>query len=595
MGVRRTWLALALASVGLLAGCTSLAEPDDDGDGRPNSQDCDDGSPQVWRSLELYADTDGDGFGEGERQRLCVGEPLPRGLVLAGGDCAPGDTTRWRSVAGVFRDADGDGATVGAAQTACVGAELTGYVSKASASEDCDDTRPQVFRAVTLYRDVDGDGFGAELPEALCVDERNPTGYVATGTDCAPEEASRWRLLPYSLRDADGDGWTVALSGAVCTGTSLPPGYPQVARGNDCDDSARERWQARSAYVDTDGDGFGAGPQVIRCMGATMEAGHADRGEDCAPGDSNAWQWLSYNFRDKDLDGATVAEQGVLCGDSLLPQGYALTPSGADCDDSDDTVLVSWDVFRDEDGDGTGAGTREAVCAGRTVPRGYSTSGTDCAETDASRWRMLEYAYRDADGDTHTIPEAGSVCAGQGLPSGYTKVAHGSDCDDSRPAVYVGLTTYEDSDGDGVGAGSAVAMCTDGSLPEGYSRSGTDCAPTEAGQWQRLTYGHVDSDSDGYTTPSPGELCVGPALPSGYFTVATGNDCDDSDNSLFRWVVAYADKDGDTVGAGKRSVPCLGTEWPSGSSRLGYDVDDADPLVTEDAELDELDALVLGL
>lgn len=595
MGVRRTWLAMALALVSLLAGCSPEAEVDADGDGRPVSEDCDDGSATVWRSLKRYADTDGDGFGEGALQRLCVGDPLPRGFAVNGGDCAPDDASRWRSVAHVLRDADGDGAIVGEPQTVCVGRELTGYVYTGSNGVDCDDANPQVYRAVTLHPDVDGDGLGAGPAETLCVGARTPAGYVTPGTDCAPEDASRWQLLASSYRDADGDGWTVTRSEQVCSGRTLPEGYPQVARGEDCDDAAASRWQPRAAYVDTDGDGFGAGPEVLRCMGDTMEAGYAARGEDCAPGDSSLWQWFSYNFRDADLDGATVAERGVLCVAAKLPPGYAQWPSGLDCDDSNASVLVSWDVFPDEDRDGVGAGPREAVCAGQSVPEGYSTSGTDCAVTDGTRWRMLGYQHRDADADGHTVPETGNVCGGQALPSGYATVARGADCDDSRPAVYVGFNAYEDSDGDGVGAGSAVAMCTDGSVPATYSRSGTDCAPTEASQWQRLAYAHVDSDGDGHTTPSSGELCVGPALPAGYSAVASGNDCDDADGALFRWVVVYSDGDGDSVGAGARSVPCLGATWPSGFSRLGYDVDDADPARSEDSELDELDELVLEL
>jgi hypothetical protein len=258
-------------------------------------------------------------------------------------------------------------------------------------------------------------------------------------------------------------------------------------------------------------------------------------------------------------------------------------------------VLVGWDVFPDEDGDGVGAGTREAVCAGRTVPTGYSTSGTDCATTDAGRWRMMSYQHRDADVDSYTVPETGSVCGGQTLPAGYATVQKGPDCDDARAAVYVGFNAYEDSDGDGVGAGSAVALCTDGSVPTPYSRSGTDCAPADERQWQRMAYAHVDRDGDGHTTPSSGELCVGKALPSGYSATALGNDCDDAAPALFRWVVLYADRDGDAVGAGARSVPCLGAALPSGFSRLGFDVDDADPALREDSEEDEVTELVLGL
>ncbi|XXF77092.1 hypothetical protein P2318_29165 [Myxococcaceae bacterium GXIMD 01537] len=588
MGAKRwMWRVVMLSAVTLLSGCEPDAV-DADGDGSPASEDCDDASAQVWRALDAYADTDGDGFGEGAVQHLCVGDPIPSGFVRTGGDCAPGDAARWRTVSNVYRDADGDRRTQGGPQTVCVGKELTGYQPFSTEPPDCDDTDARVVQWVERYRDADGDGFGASEAEMLCVGTKEPAGYVTNATDCAPEDKARWQNLPYTQRDTDGDGWTVAQSGTVCSGSTLPAGYPSNSLGEDCNDADSARWQLRALYVDADRDGYGLGDAQTHCIGAQPEPGYSYRDRDCAPEDASRWKLLGYAYRDRDGDGETVAESDQLCTQDTLPPGYSNVKQGSDCDDWDAARMRTWEVFPDTDRDGIGAGTREVLCAGRDVPAGHSTSGNDCEPEDASRWRLLNYQYRDADGDKTTVPESGTVCSGTALPGGYASAASGLDCNDADAAVHRSLTGYEDGDGDGVGAGAAATLCTNGTLPSPYVATGTDCAPSNPALWRILAYAHVDQDRDGHTTPSSGEMCAGEALPEPYHASARGNDCDDSDAALFRWTALYADQDGDGVGAGTRTVPCLGAALPGGFSPKGYDVNDSDPSVQEDAEDDEL-------
>ncbi|MCE9673639.1 hypothetical protein LY474_38130 [Myxococcus stipitatus] len=597
---RFRWSAvLALSLTGWLCACSDssdgpgIREDDFDNDHVPDDRDCAPRSGQSWRTLMGFRDTDGDGVGEGELTGVCSANSLPKGWVETGGDCAPGDATRWRLVEGLYPDADGDGATVQGPVTACVGTALTGY-QPLPGIEDCNDHDASVRRTLVAWLDVDGDGVGAGPPVPYCEGGGPPPGHIWTDGDCAPEDGTRSVLKGYAFRDLDGDGITVAEAGTVCSPPSgLPPGYrPTPSLGEqDCDDASAGTWRLANVYADTDLDGYGAGAATQACVGKTPITGQSFEAEDCAPDDATVWQWLSYNHRDTDGDGHTAPSPGVLCGGAGLPVGYSVSPSGDDCDDRDATVQVSWSVFPDEDGDGTGAGTQVTLCASTTLPQGYSSRPTDCAPTDATRWQVLAYAHRDADGDGFTVPLIGELCSGASLPEGYATTAQGADCDDTQATLHTTLTAWNDVDGDGVGSGEAFMLCTNGQVPSPYSPVGSDCAAEDATRWRTHAYSHVDRDADGATTPETGTVCAQETLPAVYSTRASGNDCDDADATRTHWAVLYPDQDGDGVGTEPRTIPCIGATLPPGYSHRGDDSDDADPTETEDPD----DALVLEL
>lgn len=599
--MRGVWLALALAMAGLQAGCGDglgggAEQPDRDRDNVPDDKDCAPEDRMRWREVSAFQDTDGDGWGEGPAQTVCAPNVLPPGWAPRTGDCAPADASRWLLLTGLYPDLDGDGATAPGPVDVCAGAALSGYLQQAGPS-DCDDQDGRFQAATWAWPDPDGDDVGEGPRVVACAGRPAPTGFSLVEGDCAPLDATRSVLRAYAYVDNDGDGHSVESSGTLCLGDRqpLPSGYSTQPQGADCDDMDPSTWQERGVFVDTDGDGFGAGPLSFQCLGARLPPDHSLQGEDCAPEDRTLWQWRGYAHRDADGDGDTVPENGVRCSGAALPPGYALWPNGLDCDDHDASVRVSWSVHPDEDGDTVGAGARVTVCAGMTVPAGYSTVDTDCAPTVPSDWQRLTYAHRDADGDGYTVPQSGELCTGAALPPDYQVFEQRRDCDDTSAARHTLVQSWSDEDGDGVGAGEPESLCTNGQVPAPGSALGTDCADDDATRWRQHAYAHVDRDEDGATTPEQGGLCAADTLPAPYFTKATGNDCDDADVERSRWVVLYPDLDGDGVGAEPRQIPCLGAALPPGMSLHGYDVDDSDPEVNMDAEDDLQVGLILGM
>ncbi|WP_147469154.1 hypothetical protein [Corallococcus sp. AB045] len=591
----RAWVWLAL---GLQLGCGGVAPRDLDGDGHPAALDCDDTNPTLWRSVTGYADTDGDGHGDAAQPVICVGDTT-KGWTQEAGDCAPGDATRWRSVPGLYPDADGDGATGKGPVTGCVGDSLLGYREQAG-PPDCDDGDATVSALAQAWVDADLDGVGAGDAITWCPSQGRspPQGHVLTSGDCAPRDTRFWQQLPFTHRDEDGDGFTVAQEGTVCAGEHLPAGYDTVSGPADCDDHHALRTVRVERWWDADGDGYGDGASMLRCVGPEESVpGETFRGGDCAPGDSTRWQPRAYASRDADGDGYFSLATGEVCSGFWLPQGCSQAVWNDDCDDGNQTRFRAWSVHADVDGDGVGSGAATSVCGTAAVPTGYSTQATDCAPQDATVWRMLGFTRRDADGDTYTVAQTGELCAGSSLPAGYaSQPLSGEDCDDTNAAAFRNVAAYEDTDGDGVGAGASTLLCTNGQVPSPWSASDTDCDAQDAARWQDLEATHADHDGDGFTAPIPAQrFCTGKALPPPYFAKAVGNDCDDSDADRYRWLFLYRDQDADGVGAPPRQMTCLGPAVLAGWSRYGDDADDNDTAVQTDEAMDEELSLILDL
>ncbi|WP_223747149.1 hypothetical protein [Myxococcus sp. XM-1-1-1] len=444
---------------------------------QPGPLDCDDEDRRYQASTWVYPDADGDGVGDGiETFSICAQDPLPAGYAAHSGDCDPTDPTRSQTRVYLYRDEDLDGYGRESPGSLCLpqGAPLPpGYVDH-WLSKDCDEADATRFQVRGVYTDKDGDGAGDGDMLALCIGDTPPAGYVYFGGDCAPEDATRWRLLDYSYRDADGDGDTVWSPGNVCAGTELPPGHLTTARGEDCDDrdaTVRVRWDL---YRDADGDGVGVGPRVPVCAGTTRPSGYATTGEDCADDDAARWQWLSYAYRDVDGDRYTVAAPGQLCAGEALPAGYLNLSVGPDCDDMNAAVHKTLRTWPDLDGDGVGAGVEEDQCTNGQTPANRSLLGSDCADDDSSRWMSHSYRHVDRDGDGFTTPESGTRCAAATLPAPYFLQATGNDCDDANTALIRWAVLYPDNDGDGVGTEPRRILCIGTTVPPGMSIFGDD-------------------------------------------------------------------------------------------------------------------------
>ncbi|MBN8609901.1 MAG: putative metal-binding motif-containing protein, partial [Deltaproteobacteria bacterium] len=265
----------------------------------------------------------------------------------------------------VYLDADRDGYGVAAsAIEAC--ATTAGY---SATPGDCDDTRidrnpgqpefcdmidndcngmvDDMTREVSWYRDVDGDGFGADGPSTRSSCEPlTSMGYSLLDTDCndttravspaATETCNgidddciggpSFQIMPGDFEDDDEDG-VVDLAcgapfGADCDDRNplTGPGETEICDGrdNDCDDSTDEGATSAVFYRDSDMDGYGSstGGTIVGCMGM---AGYVAMGGDCDDMDAARRPGVTEvcNGEDDDCDGA--ADDAI----SLAPLPHA--------------------------------------------------------------------------------------------------------------------------------------------------------------------------------------------------------------------------------------------------------------------------------
>jgi hypothetical protein len=261
--------------------------------------DCDDASPLLLVNWNLFPDSDGDGVGTGSREVMCAGATPPAGYSDLGTDCAPDDRERWQGLTYQYRDADGDGFTVEAGGSLCAGGTLPPGYSNSPQGNDCDDASSTMHQSLLVYGDGDGDTVGAGEAVAFCTDGSVPAGYSRSGSDCAPDDSLRWQVLTYAHVDADWDGHTTPAAGQLCTGSALPPPYFAGASGNDCNDADAARFHWRVLYPDADGDGVGASPRVVPCLGTEMPTGHSIFGFD--PDDTDPGRWEPADNSDVEL------------------------------------------------------------------------------------------------------------------------------------------------------------------------------------------------------------------------------------------------------------------------------------------------------
>jgi len=577
-----------------------------------------------------YVDVDGDGYGAGLELQGCDRSDL----VAVGGDCDDSDAT-------VNPDA----------------AERCG-----GGDEDCDGVIDEAGAEgeEVSYADVDDDGFGDPATEAeVCPDEDRvdngddcddrqatinpdaPEACDGIDNDCDDEIDEDAEDVPWALDD-DGDGfgnpdtqvlscespgadWVRDPTDCDDTDEQVFPGADEVCNevDDDCDlDIDEDPVDGFEAFVDADGDGFGAGSLGDVC---TLDDGQADVDGDCddeeplkAPGlveicdklDNDCNGLVDDNtedvpwFLDSDGDGfgddATAIEacaspgpDYVLVGGDCDEADVAINPGADDvCDgiDNDCNGMVDDDydsLFADGDGDGFGD---PDVLVGCDVG---VDNGDDCDDADASVNPDADEVCDGIDNDcddevdeegdfTDWWPDldadgfgTGTVVAACDAP-GRDFVAVGEeDCDDGEALVFPGAVEQcngIDDDCDTViDNGVADQTWTFDGDGDGFGDDATavvDCAQPDADYV--LAGGDCD-DADARTFPQDDEdhlLCDG-----------IDNDCDDEIDEPspdFEPVEVYLDEDGDGVAG---DVPSL-VDCPDGlATEPGGDCDDDDVFV----------------
>ncbi len=518
---------------------------DRDGDGVADADDCAADRSDLFQLVSLLRDSDGDGFGTGVAQALCVGTSTPPGYAnsSSGLDCDDENKEIFFEKQ-LWADADDDTFTLATGRVMCIGREAPqGYRLSASAELDCDDQdiKANVLGLAFADEDLDGRADRAEK-QLFCLGSKSAS-YVMTieaGLDCAPGNPERFELKDL-LIDSDGDSFAVANSSkSVCVGKTIPKGTLQkgTEKGLDQDDANGSCWQVSRLYIDQDKDGRG-GPET----------------------------------------------RDVCVGDST-PAGYS--SSTGDCNDQDDLVIWPRPFFVDADRDGSSTDRMVTLCAGR-APVGYVTersSQLDCDDQNPNA-SLQSMGGIDKDRDGYPKDPIALVCFDKTIHRNALSLSYRVDCDDSNPQAYVSYNFHVDADRDGRGTLEDVELCTNDALtaPPGYTRSLLDdCDDTDATKWDAL-YLALDRDRDGVAGSDLEFLCVGQEIPKPYFRPAAVTDCNDQNVDIWHWTATYRDLDNDGIGAGQHQWQCLGQTIPKGYSRGGYDPDDQDGTIAEDDTL----------
>ncbi|MFT6017305.1 MAG: hypothetical protein ACI9CQ_000078 [Saprospiraceae bacterium] len=310
---------------------------------------CDGQTDEGMLQSTYFADTDNDGFGDMDAAFDTCSMTAPIGYVSNSTDC---DDTNIDinpdaiEILGNMVDENCDGSADPFADL-----DNDTYTSDV----DCDDNNPDVnpgaaevcdgidnncdgfidenLATITVYVDMDNDGFGDASTAFDTCWAVIPVGYASNGDDCndvnpdvnpdATEIANNGiddNCDGVDLIDADMDG-VGSLEDCDDNDATVYPGAPELCDGidNSCEGEVDEGLTLTTYYEDADDDGFGNIDEAIETCDATAPGGYSSNSEDCddTDGDINPFATeIPDNGIDEDCTGGDLV--GLELVDALL-------------------------------------------------------------------------------------------------------------------------------------------------------------------------------------------------------------------------------------------------------------------------------------
>lgn len=181
-------------------GVGDVCDPDQDGDGRIDEEDCAPTNPSLSVPLQCYVDAEGDGLGSGSPNDVCAASCPINSTTVSGDNCPDLENTDQANLDGdalgdvCDDDVDGDGHVSG---------------------DDCNDRDASLSTVITVYSDGDEDGYGnSDESQEVCALSA-PVGTSTQGGDNCPEQYNP------EQQDSDDDG-----VGDACEEVATPTPSP---------------------------------------------------------------------------------------------------------------------------------------------------------------------------------------------------------------------------------------------------------------------------------------------------------------------------------------------------------------------------------
>ena len=428
------------------------------------------------------------------------------------------------------------------------------WVNNCKSSENCGCSYGN--GTILYYQDSDGDTYGDSSNSRYYCEDENPLGWILDNTDCDDNNVNAWFLSN--------------------------PGSP--------------------AYVDSDGDGYGAGAKQIGiCIGSSWApSGYALNNGDCddnnAPTCNTDCSTKAYYASDVDSYCDSPLNSHRECD---APAGYTFS-NPALCTDCANTNSSAWQIDTfcyDEDGDGYTTGTDSLnLCYGSPSPPSQTqfdcSTFDDCAPSDPTRW-VTTVAYPDRDNDGYGDNPSEVICIGSGglNYNGINYTYTPGDCDDSTSLCNVGSNacdwlvyydgdqdTYCDPNTDPIRRCDASTVDPDYNVDFNSNQTGmctgnySDCDDTNPNRYWLGDF-YLDADRDYFCLNqeySGNPFCYGveintwPTSPDYTYGPSCNDfsDCNDADNTKWREMDFCYDSDLDTYTTGNLTNVCYGTVEP---------------------------------